>query len=117
MTLEDYNNFCMSLPRSTHVVQWGGSHVWKIGEKLFAVCSFPKAGGIGFTFKCSELSFQLLSEQPGCRLAPYFKSPWIQCYGQQSLDDTGLKLYIGESYRLILATLSKRKQEELRIGY
>ncbi|RUU07854.1 MmcQ/YjbR family DNA-binding protein, partial [Mesorhizobium sp. M6A.T.Ca.TU.002.02.2.1] len=28
MTLDDYNSFCASLPSTTHVVQWGGAHVW-----------------------------------------------------------------------------------------
>jgi predicted DNA-binding protein (MmcQ/YjbR family) len=33
MTCDDYNAFCASLPATTHVVQWGGSHVWKVGGK------------------------------------------------------------------------------------
>jgi hypothetical protein len=31
MTLDEYNSFCGSLPFATHVVQWGGAHVWKVG--------------------------------------------------------------------------------------
>ena len=29
--------FCAALPATSHVVQWGGSHVWKVGGKLFAI--------------------------------------------------------------------------------
>ncbi len=113
MDIVQFNSFCEVLPRATSVVQWGGSHVWKIGGKMFAVCSLPNIGGLGFTFKCSELSYQLLIEQPGCRTAPYFKAPWIQCFTQESLDDAALKLYIGASYKLIFAKLSRKLQVEL----
>ncbi len=77
---------------------------------MFAVCGLPKVGGLGFTFKCSDLSYQLLIEQRGCRTAPYFKNPWIQCFTQEILDDATLKLYLGASYNLIFAKLSKKLQ-------
>ena len=31
MTYEKFNEFCSALPAATYVVQWGGSHVWKVG--------------------------------------------------------------------------------------
>ncbi|MCP5365835.1 MAG: MmcQ/YjbR family DNA-binding protein, partial [Hyphomicrobiales bacterium] len=31
MTDDEFNAFCRSLPATTYVVQWGGSHVWKVG--------------------------------------------------------------------------------------
>ncbi len=37
MTFEEFNAFCGSLPATTYVVQWGGSHVWKVGGKVFAI--------------------------------------------------------------------------------
>ena len=37
MTLDEYNAFCGSLPSTTHVVQWGGADVWKVGGKVFAI--------------------------------------------------------------------------------
>ena len=33
MTYEEFNAFCGSLPATTHVVQWGGADVWKVGGK------------------------------------------------------------------------------------
>ena len=36
MTLDEYNAFCASLPAASHVVQWGGAHVCKVGGKVFA---------------------------------------------------------------------------------
>ena len=37
MTRDEYNAFCASLPATTHVVQWGGADVWKVGGKVFAI--------------------------------------------------------------------------------
>ncbi len=49
MTLEDYNEFCASLPHAAHVVQWGGAHVWKVGGlekgKVFAIGMWPDSDG------------------------------------------------------------------------
>ncbi len=36
MTYDEYNTFCSSLPATSYVVQWGGSHVWKVGGKVLA---------------------------------------------------------------------------------
>jgi predicted DNA-binding protein (MmcQ/YjbR family) len=33
MTYEQFNRYCGSLPATTYVMQWGGSHVWKVGDK------------------------------------------------------------------------------------
>ncbi len=77
MTLDDYNTYCKSLPHTAHVVQWGGAHVWKVGGqkgKVFAVCWDEGTAGLHITFKCSEMSFDLLKEQLGLRPAPYFAS-------------------------------------------
>jgi len=41
MTYEEFNDFCGSLAATSYVVQWGGSHVWKVGGKVFAI------GGVG----------------------------------------------------------------------
>ena len=40
MTLDEYNGFCASLAATTHVVQWGGAHVWKVGGKVFAIAGW-----------------------------------------------------------------------------
>ena len=60
MTYEEYNAFCGSLPVTTHVVQWGGSHVWKVGGKVFAVGGWNDDGLTGISFKVSEIAFEML---------------------------------------------------------
>ena len=55
MTFEEFNAFCRSLPATTYVVQWGGSHVWKVGGKVFAIGSDEKDGS-GYTRSKSRAS-------------------------------------------------------------
>ena len=113
MTLDQFNSFCASLPHTSHVVQWGGSHVWKVGPKMFAIFSYPNIGGTGITFKTSDLSYELLKQQKGCRPAPYLASrgmKWIQCISTETLKTKDLKIYLTESYRMIFAGLPKAQK-------
>ncbi|MBL1431183.1 MAG: MmcQ/YjbR family DNA-binding protein [Robiginitomaculum sp.] len=115
MTYDEFNEFCASLSATEMVFQWGGSYVWKVGGKVFAI------GGWGenepaFTFKTSELVFENLKDQPGLRGAPYFASrgmKWIQHYARPGLSDDELKSYITESHHLASLNLSKKKRLEL----
>src|SRR3989338_3366802 len=124
MTNEEFNNFCRSLPLTTHVVQWGNADVWKIGGKVFAVGGWiggwiagcNETGKLGITFKTSELHYELLRDQAGLRPAPYLASrgmKWIQHYDKPGLADEELRYYLGESYRLVSLGLTRKKQKEL----
>jgi len=119
MTLDDYNSFCAALPHTSHVVQWGGAHVWKVAGKVFAVAGWSDGAELAVTFKCSAMSFDLLKDKPGVRPAPYLASRgmlWLQRTGPQTLKDKDLKGYIRESHRLVAAGLPKRVQKELGLG-
>lgn len=116
MTLAQYNRFCASLPHVTHVVQWGGAHVWKVGGKVFAIAWEQESGPPHVTFKCSALSFELLNDQNGCRPAPYLASRgmlWIQRTSATSVSDRDLKGYLKESHRLAALNLTKKLRREL----
>ena len=96
MKLDAFNIFCASLPATTHVVQWGGAHVWKVGSKVFAIGGWDYGAGLAVTFKCSPMSFDLLKEESGLRPAPYLASRgmrWIQRTGEESMDDAALRDY------------------------
>ena len=117
MTYEEFNTFCGSLPATSYVVQWGGAHVWKVGGKLFAVGGWNKEEGTpAYTFKASDIAYEILQEQPGLRPAPYLASrgmKWIQHYTKPGLDDDALQDYLRESHRIVSLGLTKKKQREL----
>ena len=122
MTLDEYNAYCASLPATTSVVQWGGSHVWKVGGKMFAIASQWETGPEGLpyvTFKTSEMSFDLLKEQVGCRPAPYLASrgmKWIQRISDAAMDDAALRDYLAESHRLVAAGLARKVRASLGLS-
>ncbi len=116
MTREEYNAFCAGLPASTHVVQWGGSDVWKVGGKVFAICGWGEEGRAAFTFKVTELGFEVLSDMPGLRPAPYLASrglKWVQQYDAPGLSDAELERHIAASHEMIVAGLTRKKRAEL----
>lgn len=116
MTRRGYNRFCRSLPATTHVVQWGGADVWKVGGKVFAIGGWSEGPASTVVFKCSEMAFDILKEKPGCRPAPYLASrgmKWIQRYSAATLDDAALRDYLRESHRLVAAKLTKKLRAEL----
>jgi predicted DNA-binding protein (MmcQ/YjbR family) len=115
MTLEEYNGFCSGLPATSHVVQWGGLHVWKVGGKVFAIGGFDE-GEPRVTFKVSEFAYEILKEQPGLRPAPYLASrglKWIQHFREPGLSDDELKDYLRYAHQIVAKGLSKKKREEL----
>ena len=115
MTLEEYDRFCASLPATHKVVQWGDAHVWKVGEKVFAI-AWQEDGRMAVTFKASPLAYDILKEQPGLRPAPYLASrglKWIQRVGDDTMDDDALRDYLRESYRMVVAKLTRKVRAEL----
>ncbi|MDW3225032.1 MAG: MmcQ/YjbR family DNA-binding protein [Paracoccaceae bacterium] len=117
MTREDFNTFCANLPATTHVVQWGNSDVWKIGGKVFALCGWNK-GVDAFTFKASELAFEVLQDVPGIRPAPYLASrglKWLQHFEDPGLSDEELRNHIQASYDMVLNGLTKKKRAEINL--
>ncbi len=78
MTREEIEAAALALPAATKVVQWGGSDVYKVGGKVFAICGLSSAMGGGLAFKVSEIGFIVLTEGGPARQAPYFaKGQWV----------------------------------------
>lgn len=117
MTYEEYNRFCAALPATTHVVQWGGADVWKVGGKVFSIGGWGEKAS--FTFKVSPLDFEMLRDQPGLRPAPYLASrgmKWIQHFDEPGLSDAQLEGYLQYSHQLVSRGLSKKMQKALGLN-
>jgi predicted DNA-binding protein (MmcQ/YjbR family) len=91
------------------VVQWGGSHVYKVGPKVFAMWSFasdpPKSG---FIFKTTDLTFEILLEAGLGHRAPHFQRNWVQISSFDALTDEDLSHYVLESHRMVVKSLTRR---------
>jgi len=118
MTRDEFDAFCKKLPATTHVIQWGNASVWKVGGKIFAICSgwgegdFPR-----FSFKCSDISYSLLTQQEGMIPAPYLaRAKWVQMEEEGALSDADLKAYIEVAHKIIAAKLTRKQQKELGLA-
>lgn len=98
----------MGLPAVTKVVQWGGSDVYKVGGKVFAIC-----GADALSFKVTEIGFVVLTEDGPGRQAPYLaKGQWVAVElepltGEQAAD------WLATSHSLIAAKLTRKARQEL----
>lgn len=110
--LAAFDAFCAALPGTRMVVQWGGSHVHKVGPKLFAL----GGGGPGaesFVFKATSLSWEILREQGLASRAPYLpRGNWLLVAGG-ALADEDLFAHVEASYRQIAARLTRAERARL----
>jgi len=118
VTRSEFDAFCGGLKGTTHVVQWGEASVWKIGGKIFAICSGWGAGSHAkFSFKCSDLAYDILIEQPGLIPAPYLaRAKWVQVQTPDAMSDEDLQDYIRTAYGIVMGKLTKAQRKELGLG-
>jgi predicted DNA-binding protein (MmcQ/YjbR family) len=115
MNREEFDHYCNSLKSTTNVIQWGNATVWKIGGKIFAICShWGKGEDQKISFKCSDLSYSILCELPGIIPAPYLaRAKWVQVTTAEALSDEDVRAYIKTAHDIISRKLTKATQKEL----
>jgi predicted DNA-binding protein (MmcQ/YjbR family) len=112
LTPREIERFAMALPATTKVVQWGGSDVYKVGGKVFAMCHFD--GGI--SFKVSDIGFLALTEGGPGRQAPYCaKGQWANV-PLDALPAADLKSWLTTAHDLIAAKLTRKARAELGLA-
>lgn len=118
MTRDEFDAFCTTLPATSHVIQWGNASVWKVGGKIFAICSgWGEGDHAKFSFKCSDISYALLTQQDGLIPAPYLaRAKWVQLEKDGALPDEDLKAYIVAAHKIIAQKLTKKQQKELGLA-
>lgn len=110
-----FDAHCEGLQSTSHAVQWGGASVWKVGGKIFAICSKWGAGPHQrISFKCSEFTFQILCEQDGIVPAPYLaRAKWVQLENPDAMHDEDLRRYIDAAHGIIAGKLTKSQRKAL----
>ncbi|WP_318246121.1 MmcQ/YjbR family DNA-binding protein [Stappia indica] len=115
MTRAEFDAFCQTLTGATHVIQWGGASVWKVGGKIFAICSHWRAGETDrISFKCSDLSYRILTDLPGISPAPYLaRAKWVLVETGEALDDEDTRAHITAAHEIIAGKLTRARRAEL----
>lgn len=130
MTPQDFDAYCSAKPGTSHVIQWGGASVWKVGGKIFAICSAwtpvedvntdanqVPSGFQPISFKCSDLAFELLPEREGIIPAPYLaRAKWVQLTRPDAMSEADIKLHLDAAYDIIASKLTRKLRSELGIS-
>ncbi len=118
MTREEFDAYCKSLPATTHVIQWGGASVWKVGGKIFAIAPNVAEGEAQpISFKVSDFAYEVLTQLDGITPAPYLaRAKWVQLVQPNALSKTDLEDHLKEAHELIAAKLTKTLRKELGLS-
>jgi predicted DNA-binding protein (MmcQ/YjbR family) len=112
LTREEVAVCAMALPAATHIVQWGGSDVYKVGGKVFAICGLQG----GLSFKVSEIGFMALTEGGPGRQAPYLaRGHWV-IVDLEEIGPDDLESWLASSHALIAAKLTRTVKRELGLA-
>jgi predicted DNA-binding protein (MmcQ/YjbR family) len=116
VTPKAFEAACLALPAASLSVQWGESRVFKVGGKMFAVIGLNtrEGGPPAYSFKASDMAFELLIEHGLGRPAPYLqRAKWVRLAGPDALSDADLKAYLAQAHALVAARLTRARKREL----
>lgn len=118
MTPEAFEAACLALPAATKSVQWGNDHVFKVGGKMFAVMGFSDPSGPPrFSFKASDIAFELLIEQGLARPAPYLqRARWVALASPDALTNSEISAYLAQAHAIVAARLTRAVRRSLGLA-
>ena len=114
MNIEEYRDFCLSLPGATEELPFGpDTLVFKVGGKIFALTNLQTFES--FNVKCDPERAVDLRERydyvrPGFHMN---KKHWNTILVGTGAPDAQLRQWLTESYQLIVAALPKAVRTEI----
>lgn len=113
MTIEDLQGICRDLPLVTQDIKWGHDLVFLIGGKMFCVAGLDQSP-VSASFKVTEEEFEVMSQWPGFKPAPYVaKYKWVLIEDISKMSLTQWKHYTNQSYELVKAKLAPKIKKQL----
>jgi predicted DNA-binding protein (MmcQ/YjbR family) len=118
VTPDAFKRTCLGLPGTHLVVQWGGSDVYKVGPKVFAICArFRPLEADSYVFKVSDMAYELLIEHGLARPAPYLhRARWVALAQPDALADEDLAAYLRQAHAIVAAKLTRAQRRELGVS-
>ncbi len=113
MNIEEYRDFCLSLPEVTEGFPFGeDTLVMKVKGKMFSLASL---NSFTFNVKCDpEKAIELREQYP--EVLPGYhmnKKHWNTIIPNGSADDSVMREWILDSYRLVVSKLPLKDREGL----
>jgi len=113
MSVDWVRRYCLSLPHTTEMVQWGHDLLFKVGGKMYVGMSL-EPGPVWLSLKCPPDEFAELTERPGIIPAPYLaRASWIALENEDALPAREVRRLIRQSYDLVVAKLPKKTRAAL----
>ncbi|MGI4761321.1 MAG: MmcQ/YjbR family DNA-binding protein [Janthinobacterium lividum] len=115
MHIEDYRDFCLSLPGTTEETPFGpDTLVFKVGGKIFALTNLQTFAS--FNVKCEPERAAELRERHDYVLPGFHmnKKHWNTILVGTGATDSQLREWLRHSYELIVAALPRNVRAELQ---
>ncbi len=118
MNYKDVERHCLALAGAARDTPWSDTTVFKIGGKMFAVIVHDDAHRpIGFWFKTSDYSYEILTQIEGIGPCTYFwRAKWVEMIGLKPLKPAELKAYLTRAHAIVAAKLPKKTRRALGIA-
>lgn len=116
MNIEELREYCLSLPHAVECMPFDDETlVFKVGGKMF--CLVNLKGDLSMNLKCDpdeaiEIRETFPAVTPGWHMN---KNLWNTVSIDGSVSDSMLKVWIFESYKLVVAKLSKAERNRLKL--
>lgn len=114
MYLEDYRNYCLSLPQATEGFPFDeNTLVFKIGNKMFSLTNVENFKSVNL--KCNpEKAIELREQHPGVKPGFHMnKKHWNTISTEDLISDDLICQWTKESYDLVVKSLTKKLRMEL----
>jgi predicted DNA-binding protein (MmcQ/YjbR family) len=117
MTPEAFHEAAMALPGATFDIKWGEDRCYCVGAKMFAGSGSIKKTEPRYSFKASDMAFELLIEQGVASPSPYMaRAKWLVLASAGALPDEEVKAYLAQAHALVAAKLPKKTRVALGLG-
>ena len=115
MNIEEFRDFCLSLPGVFEDLPFDDNTLcFKVMGKIFAICYIDNFESINL--KCEPAkAIKLREEWPEIVVPGYHmnKKHWITVSMQHHIPDEKVKLWIKDSYELVVAKLTRKQKDKL----
>jgi len=113
MTIGDVQEICQEFKAVAQDIKWENELCFSIGSKMFLLTS-PDSVPPSASFKVSVEDFEMLTERPGFRPAPYLaRYSWVRVDDISILSRKEWVYYLRQSYMLVADKLPAKVKKQI----
>ena len=114
MTPEAFHQTALALPGASFDIKWGVDRTYCVGAKMFAASGPTTDPTPRYSFKASDMAFELLIEQGLARPTAYSaRFKWVTLVSADALPDDQISAYLAQAHAIVAGGLPKKVRREL----